>query len=278
MSAIGLTDFERVRRAGLRTAVLRIALLLGAVALFALAFLESRGTGSEVGALLPAGTSPIVVLDISASISGPTNTRVYTTLRTLADSNGTAGLVVVSDTAYELLPPGSPTRELRALMRFFVPVGVKNGIPDYPPNPWQQTFQAGTRLSAGLDEARRTIVRAGVDKGSVILVSDLADAEDPSVLADSIANLRRANLAFRIVPLFPLGRDLALWTQLAGADAITAPATLPNDIKAARAQEAHPFRPGLPAGLLTLAAALVLLLAVNEQLCARLPIGRRARW
>src|SRR2546423_714245 len=179
MSTIGLADFERVRRAGLRTAALRIALLLGAVALFALAFLESRGTGSEVGALLPAGTSPIVVLDISASISGPTNTRVYTTLRTLADSNG---------------------------------------------------------------------------------------------------NLRRANLAFRIVPLFPLGRDLALWTQLAGADAITAPATLPTDIKAARAQEAHPFRPGLPAGLLTLAAALVLLLAVNEQFCARLPIGRRSRW
>ena len=75
--------------------------------------------------------------------------------------------------------------KLRALMRFFAPVGMKNGIPAYPPNPWQQTFQAGTRLSAGLDEARRTFVRAGVDKGSVILVSDLADAEDPSVLADS---------------------------------------------------------------------------------------------
>ena len=58
MSAIGLADFERVRRAGLRTAALRVALLLGAVALSALAFLESRGTGSEVGALLPASTSP----------------------------------------------------------------------------------------------------------------------------------------------------------------------------------------------------------------------------
>jgi hypothetical protein len=277
MSTIALSDYERIRRAGLRTVAVRIALLLGAVVLFVFAFLESRGTGSEVGALLPSGTSPVVVLDISASISGPTNTRVRTTLRTLADSNGTAGLVAVSDTAYELLPPGSPTRELRQLIRFFVPTGVNNGIQSYPPNPWQQTFQAGTRLSAGLDEARRALARAGVKKGSVILVSDLADAEDPSVLADSIANLRRNHLEFRIVPLFPLGRDLALWTRLAGPGAITAPSTLPIDMKAARAQEAHPFRPGLPAGLLTLAAALVLLLAVNERLCGRLPIGRALR-
>jgi hypothetical protein len=244
VSAMALADYERLRRAGLRTTLVRIALLLGAVVLFVFAFFESRGAGSEVGALLPAGTSPVVVLDISASISGPTNTRVRTTLRTLAESNGTAGLVVVSDTAYELLPPGSPTKELRQLIRFFVPAGVRNGIPAYPPNPWQQTFQAGTRLSAGLDEARRALARAGVKKGSVILVSDLADAEDPSVLADAISNLRRNHLEFRIVPLFPLGRDLALWTRLAGADAITAPATLPRDIKAARAQEAHPFPPG----------------------------------
>lgn len=278
MSApIATADFARLRPAARRTLALRLALLAGAVALLAGAFLAARSAGSELGALFPAGTRPIVVLDVSESISGPTNRRVLATLQTLASSNGTAGLVVFSDVAYELNPPGSPTSELRPLMRFFRPIRFESGAPVYPRSPWSASFQAGTRIAAGLDEARASFRRAGIHGGSVILVSDLEDPEDPSVIAKAVGDIRRAGLALRIVPLFPLPQNLALWESVAGRDAIAATPTLPPNSKAALEQEAHPFRPGVSALLLTMSALLVALLALNERLCGRLALVPEGR-
>jgi len=270
---IAVADVRRLSKAARRTSAVRAALLAGVFSLFVLAFLESRGTGSELGALLPKGTTPIVALDTSASISGPTNRRVLRTLQTLASGGGTAGLVVFSDTAYELQPPGTPARELRPLMRFFRPVGFASGTPEFSVSPWSADFKAGTRISAGLDQARLSLERAGARHGSVILVSDLDDPEAASVLAVSVGALRRDHIALRIVPLFPFPKDLALWRGLVGGGAIAASPTLPRTAAEAAKQEAHPFRSRLPVTLLVLSGLLVLVLAVHERVCGRLVIA-----
>jgi hypothetical protein len=276
MSAIATPDFEHFAGAARRTAAIRALLLAVAVVLLVLAFFQSRTAGSPVGALLPAGSSSIVVLDISASISGPTNRRVRATLRTLAFSKGTAGLVVFSDAAYELLPPGTPTRELRPLLRFFAPSGGSSEFPKYPLNPWNGTFTGGTRISAGLDEARQALARAKIRNGLVILVSDLEDPEDPGALSDAVTSLAREHVAIRIVPLFPRPENTTLWESLVGADAIVASPTLPDSPIAAAKKEAQPFQPGLPTALLAFSALLALALALNERWCGRLAFRRAA--
>ncbi len=277
MSGIALADARRLRPIGLRTSVLRWGLTLALAGLLAAAYVQSRGAGSEIGALLPAGTSPVVVLDISASISGPTDARVLATLRTLADAKGPSGLVVFSDTAYELLPPGSPAAELRKVMRFFRPIGTKNGVEQLPPDPWSPSFKAGTAISTGLDEARRDLAKAGIAHGAVVLVSDLDDTgETPIVIADSLARLRRAGITLRIVPLFPTPENLALWQRLVGKDAIAASPTLSSDALAARAEQQHPFRTGLPLLLTAVASLLVVMLAANELYGRRLRLVRGA--
>jgi hypothetical protein len=276
MEAIATPDFAHLAGAARRTAFVRAALLIAAISLLALAFLESRTAGSPVGALLPAGSSSIVVLDLSASISGPTNRRVQATLRTLAFSKGTAGLVAFSDAGYELLPPGTPTRELRPLIRFFAPSGGTAEFPKYPRNPWDGTFTGGTRISSGLIEARLALRRAHIRNGLVILVSDLEDPEDPGQLSDAVTALAREHIGIRIVPLFPRPANTALWESLVGRDAIVASPTLPDSAIAAAKKEAQPFQPGLPAALLAFSALLVLVLAANEQWCGRLVLGGRA--
>jgi len=277
VTAIAIQDYRGLTRARRRTAAVRALLAADAVVLLVLAFLDSRTAGSPVGALLPAGSSSVVVLDISASISGPTNRRVLATLGTLVDSKGRTGLVIFSDSAYELLPPGSPTSELRPLLRFFRPSGESSGVPTYPPNPWAGTFTGGTRISAGLNEARDALRRAEIANGSVILVSDLEDPEDPGQLADAVTALQRKHIVVRIVPLFPRPENTALWESLVGKDAIVASPTLPDSPIAAAKKEAQPFHPGLPSSLLALGALLVLVLAANERWCGRLVLRREAR-
>jgi hypothetical protein len=277
VSAIAIPDYRQLAGARRRTAAVRACLAAAAVALLVLAFLDSRDAGAPAGALLPAGSSSVVVLDISASISGATNRRVLATLRTLVDSKGRTGLVIFSDSAYELLPPGSPTSELRPLLRFFRPNGGTADLPTYPANPWAGTFTGGTRISAGLNEAHDALRRAEITHGSVILVSDLEDPEDPGQLADAVTALDRARIVIRIVPLFPRPENTALWESLVGKDAIVASPTLPDSPIAAAKKEAQPFHPGLPDALLTLSALLVLVLAANERWCGRLVLRREAR-
>ena len=63
--------------------------------------------------LLPKESNAIVVLDLSASISSDTFNRIGETLDQLAATNGRYGLIVFSDVAYQALPPGTPSAQLR---------------------------------------------------------------------------------------------------------------------------------------------------------------------
>src|SRR5215213_9436464 len=159
---------DRFRRAARRTAVIRAALALGLLALCALAFLEARSIDPRRAPLVPSGTTGILVLDLSASVY---EDAFGQTIRKLARAGERTGVVAFSDAAYELLPPGTPARELLPLLRFFNP-GAASSSATLPNDPWKD-FRAGTRISQGLRVAHETLLREGASNGSIVLVSDL---------------------------------------------------------------------------------------------------------
>src|SRR6266511_3268220 len=136
--AIPLADTAALAGAARRTAAIRLAAALGLVGLAAAAILLGRHPRTHEVRFLPERSNGIVVLDLSASISSDTYSRIGQTLIELASSRGRYGLVIFSDTAYEALPPGSPATALRPLIRFFTlpPQRVPGVAPTFPDNPW----------------------------------------------------------------------------------------------------------------------------------------------
>src|SRR5918992_3210176 len=167
---IPASEPARLRRPGRRTTLLRLALGLGLCAALTLAFLAARLQDVRHAPLIPSGTTGMLVLDLSASVS---EGGLEATVEKLSSTDERTGLVVFSDAAYELLPPGSPSRELASLLRFFKvrPDGT------VPRNPWEE-FRAGTRISEGMAFAHDVLLAEGVRRGSIVLVSDLEIGPD----------------------------------------------------------------------------------------------------
>jgi hypothetical protein len=248
-----------------RTAVLRAGLALALVATLALAFLVARGYDPRHAPLVPSGSTGMVVLDMSASVY---EGAMEETLQKMAQTGERAGLVVFSDAGYELLPPGTPGRELLPVIRYLKPTGSGGEL---PLNPWQD-FRAGTRISAGLETARDALEREGVRRGSVVLISDLDILPDEvQRLSAEIAELKRSGIAIRIVPLDPTPE------KLLRIETLTSPSALlraPGKAGEVRAPEEHDLRAALPWGFVAVGALLVGLLAANERLLARLEVRR----
>ena len=116
-----LADLPRLHVAAQRTSLVRVLLARRARRDARLLFVVARSAGAGRAAVFPEGTSTgVVALDMSASISGPIYARVATTLRGIVNANQSVGLVMFSDTAYELLPPNSPPGALLQFIPFFV--------------------------------------------------------------------------------------------------------------------------------------------------------------
>jgi hypothetical protein len=214
----------------------------------------------------------VVVLDMSASISGPIYARVATTLKGIVAANQGIGLVMVSDTAYELLPPNSPPTALSQFIPFFVPTTYSHGSPIFVQSPWDQ-FSGGTRLSAGLVKAQQALHAAGVTHGAILIISDLDDsAGDQPALVDAAIALRRANIPVRIVPLFADPTNKRFFATLFGSDAFVNPSAFRHTAT----QHQEPVAASAPWALLALGLLMVLLLAGNERLNGRLEIGASA--
>ena len=98
---------RRARPARLFTALLAAAAIGCAVA----ALLVARGPRTRTLVPLGHNSNAVMVLDLSASISADTFSRIGGTLRTLSTSNGHFALVIFSDLAYEALPPGTPAAD-----------------------------------------------------------------------------------------------------------------------------------------------------------------------
>jgi hypothetical protein len=178
---------------------------------------------------------------------------------------GHIGLVLFSDVAYEVLPPGSPTSAILPILRFFTPI---NG--HLPPNPWDATFRAGTRISVALQLARTMLRRVHVERGSITLVSDLETASSDTVaLAQTLIGLRRDGVAVRAIPLFRSQQGLALFRSILGPHALLPePEPLKGEARVARRSRT----PGLPVALLVLGGLVILGLAANEYWGTRLAL------
>jgi hypothetical protein len=243
-----------------RTALLRLSLAGALGVLLGLAFLVARTEDEREAPLVPAGTTGMLVLDLSASVF---EGALDETVAKLVETDERTGLVVFSDAAYELLPPGSPSRELASLLRFF------KARPDatLPPNPWDD-FRGGTRISVGIEAAHAALLRENVGNGSVVLVSDL------EILPDEIARLSRVlalvrgdGFAVRIVPIAPSEVKRALVEQLTGSSAFASEPGLEGGVKTA---EERSIVPRIPWLFVLVSGLLVALVTVNEWALPRL--------
>jgi hypothetical protein len=262
--AIPASEPGRLERFRRRTTYARAGLAAALVLLLAAAVLVARQYDVRNAPLVTSGSSGVVVLDLSASVF---EGGFEATVRKLVETDERAGLVVFSDAAYELLPPGSSGREFQPLLRFFR--STASGF--LPPNPWDR-FRAGTRISEGLKAARDALLREG-GPGKIILLSDL------EVLPDEIqrlvlvfSELRRDGFDVEIVPLGPREEQRRLLELFVGDDAF-----LPEPVSGAEAVEARGegrLTTGLPWMFLLVGLVLVLLLATNERMLARLEVSR----
>ncbi|HUJ91176.1 MAG TPA: vWA domain-containing protein [Gaiellaceae bacterium] len=271
--ATTLGDLAQVERPATRTSILRLVLAAALAGTLAVAILAARSAGTGRAAVLPEGaTTGVVVLDMSASIAGPVYARVATTLKGIVAANQAIGLVMFSDTAYELLPPNSPPAALSQFIPFFVPTTYSHGTPIFAQSPWSQ-FSGGTRISAGLIAAQRALQHAGVKHGAILIVSDLDDSagDQPALVAEALV-LRNAHIPVRIVPLFAAAPDKRFFATMFGDGAFVNPSAFTHTAR----QHQQAVAASEPWALLALGLLLVLLLAGNERLNGRLAIGASA--
>jgi hypothetical protein len=265
--AIPTSEPRTLRRPARRTLLLRAGLALGLAGALALAFLVARSRDVRHAPLVPSGTTGVVVIDLSASVY---ESALGETLDRMARAGEEAGLVAFSDIGYELLPPGTPARELVPLLRYLRP-GQGEAAGELPVNPWND-FRAGTRISAGIAVAREALLRERVSRGSIVLLSDLEILPDEvERLAAEIARLREEGMTIRIVPLSPTAEKRALIEQLTGPSAVLRD---PGEAGAVRAPEERSLRGLAPWTFVLVGALLILLLAGNERALSRLEVSR----
>ncbi len=262
---IPVADIPRLRRARGRTARMLVGLAALLVAAVVASTAAALHTERRTVSFLPAGSNGIVVLDLSASISSDTFQRIGKTLHELAATNGRYGLVVFSDVAYQALPPGTPAAELEPYARYFALPPARNGfLPQFPVNPWTNSFSGGTRIAAGLGLALQIIEQHRLNHPGVILVSDLDDdSGDLKNLASVALAYRQLAIPVRIVALNAQPNDQQLFARLLARAARVEQARLPG-------QRARLSGPAIPPWLAAFVVVTALALAANELWSARL--------
>jgi hypothetical protein len=268
---IPLASTSALVGAARRTWIVRVAAAVALLALAVAAILAARHPRVHEVHFLPANSNGIVVLDLSASISSDTYSRIGETLSELSKTRGRYGLVVFSDSAYEALPPGSPASSFQPLVRFFtLPQQKQPGVqPSFPLNPWTSSFSAGTRISTGLDLARSILIGDKLARPAVLLISDLDDDPgDLPLLAPLVEAYRSEHISLNVVGLNPAPRDEQLFQRFVSGSGTLSHAALPGE-------GGQSTSGSFPWTLAVLALLLVALLALNELWTARLTWGAR---
>jgi hypothetical protein len=263
--AIPLADARDLRPfARFTTAV--ISALAVAALVFAVAFvLVSRNPHTRTTLGLRPHTDGVIVLDLSASISTDTFSRLGGTLSTLSHSGGRFGLIVFSTQAYEALPPGTPASALAPLVHYFtVPSKRAPGyLPTFPPNPWTNTFTAGTNISTGMHLASE-IAFAQRPRPTIVLISDLNDdSGDVPALTQILLSDRAKGVPVHVIGLSPTPGDVALFQAALGHQARIVEAPTLNQVPP---ENVTPF----PWALVALAAAAAAALAARIAWAPRL--------
>jgi len=283
-SGLPTSAVRELEQTARRTLVRHVGLALCAVAVLAAALLLSTRLGARPTSYFASGGGGVIVLDLSTSVEPAKYRRIQRVLRSLAQTSTRVGLVVFSDDAYEMLTPGTRGDELRPLLPFFEPPPAapivrrsgrsgrsRGGSQELPSfgraSPWTGTFRGGTKISAGLGEARRVIERDGIQP-SVLLISDLDDsALDTERLTQELIRYEADGIDLRVVPLFAFNEDRDLFEQLLGEEAFVQNRELLGN---SAIEERQTLVGSFPSALVVAAAALLALLALNERLCGRL--------
>jgi hypothetical protein len=272
--AIPLADAPALRAPARRTLLLRAVLAAALVLVLGLAVSLAGGLRTRPSSYFASGNSGIVVLDLSTSVDPNRYRRLARVLRTLTETNQPLGLVTYSDSAYELLPPGTRGEALRPLLRFFEPPPADAAARrtrgfGFLESPWSGTFRGGTRISTGLRVAREMVVRDGLAPGAtVLLVSDLDDSPfDLELLTQEAIAYEQAGIELRVVGLFPGADDRRFFANLVGEDAFVGNGEL---LRNSALEERRSVIGGFPVLFLGAAALVLALLAANEHVCARL--------
>ena len=271
-AGIPVADIEGLRAAIRRTTVQRVVLALAAVCFLLAAALTALRlpTKNEV---LANQRSGVIVLDVSRSINATKMNDLRSLLIHFSAPSQRVGLVFFSDTAYELLPPGSPGPALRPVVRFFSLHHVAPGSPKLHliRTPWDDTFRGGTQISTGLEVARQALLRQGASGEPVLLVSDLdAFTDDVPKVGNEIAALRSAHIPLRIFPVDATANDRQLFARLAGSRAFLPVSSLGHAALRQAKETAVPST--VSAVLIGIAVVLLVLLGLNELWCGRLDV------
>ena len=266
MSAgIPLADVRAFRTRAIATRV-ALGVLAACAAMAAVAvLLASRSPHSQTLVPLPSNANVVIVLDLSASISSDSFSRIGGTLRALSQTGDRVGLVVFSDDAYEALPPGTPAADLAPLVRYFTlpQQRVPGFLPSFPTNPWSNTFTGGTVISSGMETAIDIAV-AQRPRAAVLLVSDLDDdPNDLPALAAVAEVAQHDRVPIRIVGLNPSPSDIDYFHTIFG---VRTPIDEAPTLEQAAPQEQTPF----PWALVALALAAAVALALREGWAPRL--------
>jgi hypothetical protein len=276
-AAIPISDSVALRAPLWRTTLVRI--VLGAALLLLAAFAVWRAAVLKPTPLpfLERRTTTIVVLDQSKSIYIGAYRRIASLLRALVAADAPVGIVAFSDTAYEMMPPGTHGRALAPMVRFYTKArpGETNLDPltNFPASPWEDVFSGGTKISAGIDLARAIAHRDHVRHATIVLASDLETAgEDQPNLGESLLHVTHdPRLDMKVLPLFPILDDLQFFRRFLPASAFIKPSQL-------HVAATNPSRFRLlvssPWPLVVVGALLLLALGVNELSCGRLLVVR----
>ncbi len=275
MSSIPYAQARVFRAVAARGALVRRVLLVFVVLLVVAAALVARQPHAGKQPLLPAKAGGVVVLDLSASITSDTYSRIHESLQQLVERRGRYGLVLFSTVAYEALPPGTPASALEPIARYFVvPTHVVQGEqPTFPKNPWSDSFTQGTEISNGLDLARSIELAKGIKHPAVLLISDLADDPNDFQRLNTVLNEYQVeHIKLRVIALNADPSDLARFRSLVGKASSIVPAGLSTN------QAAPPsVGTSFPVWLVVLASVVALLLALVEVRAARLDWGSHPR-
>jgi hypothetical protein len=270
-------------RAARRTTLIRLLLALAVLAALAWAVSLASDLRTRPSSYFAGGGSGVVVTDLSSSVDPNRYRRLARVFRTFVETNQTLGLVTFSDSAYEVLPPGTRGEELRPMLRFFTPPERTSAVGrqtrgqgfGFVESPWSGVFRGGTRISEGLRIAREMIQRDRIPNAGVVLVSDLDDSPfDLEPLTDEVVRYRRAGIDLRLVPLFPGPDDRELFSRLVGEDSF-----IYNDelLRNTKIEERRTLVGEFPLALVLVAAFVLALIAVHEHVTGRLTWRKGAR-
>jgi hypothetical protein len=236
--AIWSVDAAALGKAAKRT---RVALALASLAalLVALALVLVPNRAPRTPTALTGGDGLMVVIDVSSSTLGFSDTIGKSLLVLARDPEQKAGLVLASESAYVALPPETPGSALRGWQRMIAYVNQQNQklaararldrtpLPNPAPGdyPWVGIFTGGTKLSAGLARAIQALRESGRPGGQIVLISDLRDPpEDLPRVSALIARMKEIGVKFRIVTVGNASRDRTYFSDFGGAEFITSTA------------------------------------------------------